>query len=118
MFWEILDSAAISEKADTKGLVFGRSLRANARPSMVAEELNARLLPEPARVMAAGSPVGGLITQQTPNATSNAIFTTENQPFYFNDDFNVLAQSYFAQGQDFVGNMDDWWLMDGSQQPV
>jgi hypothetical protein len=27
------------------------------------------------------------------------------------DEFSVLAQSYFAQGQDFV-NLDDWWITD------
>ena len=26
-----------------------------------------------------------------------------------NDELAVLAQSYFAQGQDFVRGVDDWW---------
>lgn len=56
-------------------------------------------------------------TGQTPDMTSAVEGIPYNPQLQFpaagglpEDGLSILAQSYFAQGQDFVGTLDDWWF--------
>lgn len=70
---------------------FGSSLTSHRPASTSAEIVQSQLLPEPTRL--------GQVIQEQANGPS------------FDNQLAILAQSYFAQGQDFVGNMDDWWSL-------
>ncbi|KIW67627.1 hypothetical protein PV04_06864 [Phialophora macrospora] len=114
LFWEIIESSFVTELPQASKSYFGASL-ASYRPRIRSEEvLRPRLLPEPTRI---GSEVSRrndttdpAPAMQLPSfATGNSNPTVDLLPPE-NGEASILAQNYFALGEDFVGNLDDWWL--------
>lgn len=106
LFWEILESCFTSEQSAATEHYFGPSLLSNNTNHSSTDVVSGRLLPPPTRLDRNAS------TTSTPTLSS----TIPQEQFQPNtvgfpsvdDQLQVLAQSYFAQGQDFV-NLDDWW---------
>lgn len=89
---------------------FGTSLTLHRQASQSGEVLRSRLLPEPSRINHEGA---ALVNERdgSTNVTilSNSFPATDFVPPLDYED-SVLAHSYFAQGQDFVGSLDDWFF--------
>lgn len=91
-------------------MYFGASILSH-RAAHAADVVNERLLPPPTRLeMGSGRSISAANTP-----SQRALLSVADPPQYqaqsfpvVDDQFSVLAQSYFAQGQDFV-NLDDWW---------
>lgn len=112
IFWEILESSLINEERDPRGLKLGSSLTPHYYPLANAEELNAHPLPEPSRLQNVITPSSLSSIEQRRRTSLVGNYAPVMDPMNaINDDFAVLAQSYFAQGQDFVGALDDWWTL-------
>ena len=117
LFWDIIESSFVSELPRAADSYFGTSLILHRHQAESSEVLRSRLLPEPMRLNQETVTPATVYTGQTP-VTSRAM---ENNPFDSQlqfpaagglpeDGLSILAQSYFAQGQDFVGTLDDWWF--------
>ncbi|KAF2138878.1 uncharacterized protein K452DRAFT_85780 [Aplosporella prunicola CBS 121167] len=111
LFWEILESVLTSESADASGSLFGSSLWPHRRAYVAgaSEVVSTRLLPDP-------TPVGDGVAinrSKRRDVTADPFASAEllGQFGLAGDDqeMAVLAQSYFAQGQDFVRGIDDLW---------
>ena len=106
VFWEILESCFTSEQSALSEGYFDRSLTTYRTGVSSTDVVSGRLLPAPTRLDRNASTtstpvVSATISQdQIPSALPGLPST--------DDQFQVLAQSYFAQGADFV-NLDDWW---------
>jgi hypothetical protein len=112
LFWDIIESCFASELPMGSENYFGSSLLSYRTLHNAAEVVNGRLLPSPTRIerghSAANTPVQPLpfgTNVRPAGAIPGVLLPADDQ---------VLAQSYFAQGQDFV-NLDDWWY---TGQPV
>lgn len=117
LFWEIIESSSSSELPRTTDSYFGASLIWHRRNSHSAEVLRSRLLPEPTRISHEGvtpsvsnpRSAGAMsrLPSFAPTVSHMQLPGTESSQ---DEGLSILAQSYFAAGQDFVGNMDDWWF--------
>ena len=112
----------MSELPKAADSYFGASLTAYRQPSRSEEILRSRLLPEPTRINHEGvTPIAetARTAQDMPGPLNLAQASTQLSGADFapplDDGVAILAQSYFAQGQDFVGSLDDWWF---SGQPI
>lgn len=112
IFWRIMDNNLLSATSNEARSIFGISLKQPLRTQEEAEIISTHLLPEPTRVNSL--PHSSLSATSTPNPrtdpenatrTSNVINTNFLDSFV---DTPFPAQSFFALGQDFVGNADDW----------
>ncbi|KIV88604.1 hypothetical protein PV10_08271 [Exophiala mesophila] len=117
LFWDIIESSFVSELPRAADSYFGTSLILHRHQAESSEVLRSHLLPEPMRLNHETVTPATVYTGQTP-VMSRAM---ENNPFDSQlqfpaagglpeDGLSILAQSYFAQGQDFVGTLDDWWF--------
>ncbi|KAK7728480.1 hypothetical protein SLS57_002368 [Botryosphaeria dothidea] len=127
-FWEILEAVFTSDgAADSGGSLFGSTLwpphRSTASAGPRGEVVSSRLLPEPTyprgdggvarnnsvstptMVQGAGLSGGGAVGRGGGGDVMDSMALGMGD----NDELAVLAQSYFAQGQDFVRGVDDWW---------
>lgn len=117
LFWEIIESSSSSELPRTVDSYFGSSLIGHRQNSHSAEVLRSRLLPEPTRISHEGvtpsvsntRSAGGMsrLPSFAPSASRLQVPDLQSSQ---EEGLSILAQSYFAAGQDFVGNMDDWWF--------
>ncbi|KAI1616986.1 hypothetical protein EDD36DRAFT_151370 [Exophiala viscosa] len=108
LFWEIIEATSIDGLPKTAESYFGSSLTMYRQPSHSAEVLRSRLLPEPTHINDTGATHGQASFQDLGDSTmqlANSEFVSS-----LDNDAAILAQSFFAQGDDFVGNMDDWWF--------
>jgi hypothetical protein len=120
LFWDIIESSFVSELPTAANSYFGSSLLQHRQVSQTGEILRSRLLPEPTRINSEGvTPVaavfgaGSAMSPSTASAAQvPAAWETMVDDFIppMDDELAILAQSYFAQGQDFVGSMDDGWF--------
>lgn len=106
LFWEILEACFTSEQSAAAEGYFGRSLLYRQNNPGSSDVVNGRLLPAPTRLdrnasMTSTPLVSSAFNQSHVTASAGAFPSVDDQ-------LQVLAQSYFAQGQDFV-NLDDWW---------
>ncbi|KIX95239.1 uncharacterized protein Z520_09156 [Fonsecaea multimorphosa CBS 102226] len=113
LFWEIIESSFVSELPQNAGSYFGASLMSHRQSSSSGEILRSRLLPQPTRLSHHGA---------SPRAAEDAESTAALPPHdslletdirnvdFRNEGVSIPAQSYFAQGQDLAGSLDDWWL--------
>ena len=113
LFWEIIEASEVGELPRAADGYFGTSLTSYRQASQSEEVLRTRLLPEPTRissdlsrtvddaeaVSALRLPALGLDTQYNGAASLPPI----------GNEASILAQNYFALGEDLVGNLDDWW---------
>jgi hypothetical protein len=110
LFWDIIEASFSSERPVEP--YFGSSLLSH-RQDDVGDRLGTRLLPEPTHI---DSVVAQQSDRTLPSSSvqpgngqgPSSIFSHE-LPMLENET-SILAQSYFAQGEDFVGGMDDWWF--------
>lgn len=107
LFWEILESCFTSELSAASENFFGSTLHSLPSNATSANVVNGRLLPPPTRL------------DRQPSTTATPILMNGDAQYQsgtrvfppVNDQLQVLAQSYFAQGDNFV-NFDDWWYPD------
>ncbi|KIW31360.1 uncharacterized protein PV07_03016 [Cladophialophora immunda] len=117
LFWEIIESSFVSELPKNADGYFGASLTSHRQSSSSGEVLRSRLLPKPTRLNHHGT------TPRSEDAESAVALPPRDYTRaseirnvdYMNEGVSILAQSYFAQGQDLAGSLDDWWL---SGQPT
>ena len=115
LFWEIIESSFVSELPAVADCYFGVSLTSHRQASQSGEVLRKRLLPEPTRLHAEDnanaerSPATWAMAPADVSRASNDPAMDFNLPL--DEDASILAQSYFAQGQDFVGSLDDWLFL-------
>ncbi|KIW91129.1 uncharacterized protein Z519_08023 [Cladophialophora bantiana CBS 173.52] len=117
LFWEIIEASFVSELPKDADGYFGASLTSHRQSSSSGEVLRSRLLPKPTRLNHHN------IALRAEDAESTTAFlprdSTQNSEVrtadFINEEVSILAQSYFAQGQDLAGSLDDWWL---SGQPT
>jgi hypothetical protein len=115
LFWDIIESCFTTElPTEPSDSYFGTSLLSH-RTTNSADVVNGRLLPPPTRLDVgphrSGSAANTPSLARGPAGVAGDIgLHNHMQPplMPVDDEFTVLAQSYFAQGQDFV-NVDDWW---------
>lgn len=117
LFWDIIESSFVSELPRAADNYFGTSLTLHRHDSQSAEVLRSRLLPEPMRLSHETFTPTAPSAGQTPYITgpvNGNQYSSQLQstiaPGLPEDGLSILAQSYFAQGQDFVGSIDDWWF--------
>jgi hypothetical protein len=108
-FWEILDySSGFSDAAER---LFGPSLF-TGQPTWMPEVSNTSPLPEPTRIET--SQKTPLQTPETnilvPDASQPRDTASLSQPLDIgNDQFSILAENFFSQGQDFLRGGEDWF---------
>jgi hypothetical protein len=113
LFWEIIEASAVGELPQTGDAYFGPSLTSYRQPHHSEEVLRTRLLPEPTRLGSDANRIPGSagatpclqLTNLGPDPQYNG---TGYLPSMTNE-ASILAQNYFALGEDLVGNLDDWW---------
>lgn len=115
LFWEIIESSFADELPKSADFYFGTSLTRHRQSSHSGEVLRSRLLPEPTRINHDGvTPASQSAVSATAARLSSSLANPAQLPAgdlgSTTDEVSILAQSYFAQGQDFVGSIDDWWF--------
>ncbi|EXJ71327.1 uncharacterized protein A1O5_05133 [Cladophialophora psammophila CBS 110553] len=117
LFWEIIEASFVSELPQDADGYFGASLTSHRRSSSSGEVLRSRLLPKPTRLN--HHSIGSRFEDAESTSALLSRDSTENSEVrtadFMNEEVSILAQSYFAQGQDLAGSLDDWWL---SGQPT
>lgn len=124
-FWDILEAVSTNVgDVDPAGSLFGASLwphRSNAAAAAPRPEVvSSRLLPEPTYPREGEGQghgrSGSVVTPVQVGGGRAELVDSEAVPSSMgglggdnHDELAVLAQSYFAQGQDFVRGVDDWW---------
>ena len=114
LFWEIVEASIIGELPQTTKPYFGTSLTSYRQSHHSEEVLRTRLaLPEPTRIT---SDVNRLATNggtapapSLPNLGGDLQYSSASYLPVNGDEASILAQDYFALGEDLVGNLDDWW---------
>ena len=118
-FWKILDNTFVPETRTGTRSIFGKSLTFKIMSRPENDVLSTRLLPEPTRVQSL--PHLAFSTATTPSALNGFVrpmadLSDQNDPAFLDTiipdayaDTPFLAQNFFALGQDFVGNADDWF---------
>ncbi|KAL2007688.1 hypothetical protein VTN00DRAFT_7670 [Thermoascus crustaceus] len=112
-FWEILEYSS-SSSSDSARHLLGESLRSGPVNS-AAEVSSTSPLPEPTRL----SPQATQHQTTRPSdfvssASSRPVvpgFTQTTQLDLPNDEFSILAENFFSQGQDFLRSVDGWSSM-------
>lgn len=114
LFWEIMEFSFVnSEGPQTAKPYFGASLTSFRSTVHSEEVLRTRLLPRPTRIGAdvphRSEPTGSALDMLPPTSVS---YSTNSVAGLLPpaDETSISAQDYFALGQDFVGNLDDWWF--------
>lgn len=112
LFWDIIESSTVNELPPTAKQYFGPSLTSHSSGVHSGEVLRTRLLPEPTRI---GNEIDHRATDVVPTLglpQSVANFPTSEMDLLppIDGEATILAQNYFALGEDFVGNLDDWWF--------
>ncbi|KAK6369707.1 hypothetical protein LTS17_009157 [Exophiala oligosperma] len=118
LFWDIIESSFTSELPRAADSYFGTSLTVHRQPLNTATFFRSQFLPEPTHInengMASGGvgePFAGSSAPQLSPPSNNVVpgisVVDQVDPFH---EGAILAESYFAQGDDFVGSMDDWWF--------
>ncbi|EXJ59024.1 hypothetical protein A1O7_06455 [Cladophialophora yegresii CBS 114405] len=114
LFWEIIESPFVTELPRTTKPYFGASLASHRQPIHSEEVLRSRLLPEPTRI---GSDVNRTDdntdpapAMQLPTFAADPSNPTPDLLPPENREASILAQNYFALGEDLVGNLDEWWF--------
>lgn len=119
-FWSILDDTQARTASNSVDTIFGASLRLMHASTPDGEVLlSSHPIPEPTRVQslpkAFGSTsstpvqVAGVHPQFTQIQDTVGIRSNVTQSVEQIGDTPFLAQNFFALGQDFVGNADDWF---------
>lgn len=118
-FWKILDNTLPSSISTGSNTLFGPSLRPQVTSRPEGEVLSSHLLPEPTRVDSlAPNAASSSNTPAAWNGTAvqtNRSYDTSIQPLQHSTTTDTLletpflAQNFFALGQDFVGNVNDWF---------
>ena len=119
LFWDIIESSFINELPETAKPYFGPSLTSHRQTVQPGEVLRTRLLPEPTRI----GPEIDRRADDTPSALDLLPSSSMPNPqdpevdllAPVDGEASILALNYFALGEDFVGNLDDWWFP--RQQP-
>jgi hypothetical protein len=110
LFWEILEYS--SGFSDTAGRLFGPSLYSEP-PTPAPEVSTTSPLPEPTRLGTSQSTPqrtsreNNLISGYTSQYSDTGVPSTSLD--LINDEFSILAENFFSQGQDFLRNSDDWF---------
>ena len=119
LFWEIIESSLVTELPQTAKSYFGASLASYRQPVHSEEVLRTRLLPEPTRIGSDASrridDAGSASTSQPQTLVSDPANGAADLLPPVDGDASILAQNYFALGDDLVGNLDDWWF---PRQPI
>ena len=114
LFWEIIEFSVVKkDQPQAANPYFGASLTSFGSAAHSEEVLRTRPLPRPTRIGSdvphgpedAGSAIDMLLPVSASNPTDSVADLLSGV-----DETSILAQNYFALGQDFVGNLDDWWL--------
>lgn len=118
-FWKILDNTLPSSVSNSHNDMFGPSLRPQVTSRVEGEYLSTHLLPEPTRVdsvaQLSSSTVNTPTTRNGVKSTRGGNHGAQYQPMQDLSatdtllDTPFLAQNFFALGQDFVGNANDWF---------
>ena len=115
MFWRLMDNGTRTDLTSDTNSMFGPSLRQGAGSHGEAEMLSTHPLPEPTRVTTLHN-ISGSVTSTPATRPAGALPTFINDTMAGNTglleplvDSPFLAQNFFALGQDFVGNADDWF---------
>lgn len=118
-FWKILDNTLSSLTSASPNNIFGHSLRSHVTSRVEGEILSTHLLPEPTRVdsvaQVSNSAANTPVTRNGQSSTRGGARGTSSQQMLdipATDAFldtPFLAQNFFALGQDFVGNANDWF---------
>lgn len=111
-FWEILEYPP-STSPESATRLFGQSLYCDPHRSR-GEVSNASPLPEPTRLSSpqmTTHPASQGHNYVSPPVVANyeggPIISQSALPFV-NEEFSILAENFFAQGQDFLRGVDDW----------
>ncbi|KIV79601.1 hypothetical protein PV11_07152 [Exophiala sideris] len=110
LFWEIIEASSIDGLPKTADSYFGTSLTIYRQPSHSAELFRSRLLPEPTHINETGATHDSGQAIWSDRGDNTVPMASSELASSLNNDAAILAQSFFAQGDDFVGNMDDWWF--------
>lgn len=115
-FWRIMDSHSASAIPAEARSIFGPSLRLHAKARGESELLSTRLIPEPTRVHSLLHPAASSASTPVDNASSSIAVNSNAMGDFTNllgpdlvADSPFLAENFFALGQDFVGNADEWF---------
>ena len=121
-FWKIIDNTVIPGGHGGTRSILGSSLTLGFVSRPENDVLSTHLLPEPTRVHSLPHATSSAAaTPYTANSVGQSIPAYNNHSFhddsaYLNGimpdayaDSPFLAQNFFALGQDFVGNADDWF---------
>ncbi|KAH8704171.1 putative C6 transcription factor [Talaromyces proteolyticus] len=109
-FWEILDYS--SSVSDTTNSLFGPSLYLGST-TRVPEVSNTSPLPQPTRIGSSHSTPrqtprnSNFMAQNVSQNMDTGLLTTPVDPY--DDQFSMLAENFFTQGQDFIRNPEDWF---------
>jgi hypothetical protein len=113
LFWEIIEASFVGDLPRKDDAYFGTSLTSILQPPRSEEVIRKQLLPEPTRVSSnVNSSDGHSDPAAAPQQSSlpPAGPATESQSLPPADgSAAILAQDFFALGDDIVGNLDDWW---------
>lgn len=115
IFWRVMSNSTRANMTNDAKSIFGPSLRQLPRSQSEAEIFSTHLLPKPTRVNSLHHSSGSATS--TPAARQNGDLTTAGYIHVAGDnnfleplvDVPFLEQNFFALGQDFVGNADDWF---------
>ncbi|KAB8298064.1 hypothetical protein EYC80_001832 [Monilinia laxa] len=114
-FWEILEYSSSSEIPTSARRLFGPSLYSASIPT-THEISHASSLPEPTRVDRQDFEGSGPSSVKTSvvNMGEGGMTGQEQEavhpPFHYSDDeLAVLAESFFHQRGEGLGNLEDWW---------
>lgn len=110
-----MSNSTRANMASDSNSIFGPSLRQLPLSQNEAEIFSTHLLPEPTRVNSLHQNSGSAISTPAaryggdPLVASNSNVPGNNYLLEPLIDTPFLAQNFFALGQDFVGNADDWF---------
>lgn len=108
-FWEILDYS--SGFSDERSSLFGSTLFSESR-NKAHEVSSTTPLPEPTRIRVSRrtSQIPGssaAIPQEIDHTVDSRMLPTQMD--IYGDQYSMLAENFFAQGQDFLRNTEDWF---------
>lgn len=109
-FWEILDYS--SGFSDNRGSLFGSTLFSESA-TRAHEVSSTTPLPEPTRIGVSSRTAhqtpsnAGALRQDPEHGFDTGMLSTQLD--IYGDQYSMLAENFFAQGQDFLRNTEDWF---------